>query len=378
MLSNICRLCSQPALSTAFSMPSMPSNVQRLYRPEELDRDRPVDISVLRCDRCGFVQLSPMLDDEYYDDYLMTATHSSQMQAFQREQAETFIRSFGLVGRPVIEVGSGDGSYLNHLKTAGAVAYGVEPSTRSREIAIQQGYDVESGYVTADRQLVRGPFDAFVTRQVLEHVTDIHGFLTGIRNNLAPGAHGLIEVPSLEKALLDRRFYDFFTDHVNYFSQRTLRMALELNGFEVLETRYGMFDEYNIAVVRRVEHEDFSQLQDTVHELSEDLREFLARERSAGRKVAIWGAGGKGLSLLAAARVTEVDLLVDGDRNKQGFMTPVSRIEVRDPKVIMSGDIDTVVITAMAYRHEIVALLRNEYGFRGPIVVLGHRLETLD
>ncbi|WP_163540404.1 methyltransferase domain-containing protein, partial [Klebsiella pneumoniae] len=80
---------------------------------------------------------------------------------------------------------------------------------------------VEAGYVTADRRLADGPFDGFVTRQVLEHVPDINDFLIGIRRNLKPGAYGLIEVPSLEKALEDRRFYDFFPDHLNYFSLET-------------------------------------------------------------------------------------------------------------------------------------------------------------
>ncbi|NWO96054.1 class I SAM-dependent methyltransferase, partial [Escherichia coli] len=141
------------------------------------------------------------LDDDYYDDYLMTTSHSNQMQSYQRDQAQDFVIRFDLKGKHVREMGCGDGNYLDHLREAGAVVSGIEPSKRFRALAVEKGYAVEAGYVTADRRLADGPFDGFVTRQVLEHVPDINDFLIGIRRNLKPGAYGLIEVPSLEKAL---------------------------------------------------------------------------------------------------------------------------------------------------------------------------------
>lgn len=210
MQTNLCRICGQSSLSVVMSVPHVPRNIQRLFRFDDLHLDRSIDLEVLSCGRCGFVQIEPLLEDAYYDDYLMTTTHSRQMQDYQARQARDFVQRFGLVGKAVKEMGCGDGSYLDHLRDAGAVVSGIEPSTRFRELAVGRGYDVESGYVSAQRQLAGAPYDGFVTRQVLEHVPDIHGFLTGIRLNLKPGAVGLIEVPSLEKALSDRRFYDFF------------------------------------------------------------------------------------------------------------------------------------------------------------------------
>jgi hypothetical protein len=90
----------------------------------------------------------------------------------------------------------------------------------------------------------------------------------------------------------------------------------------------------------------------------------------------VWGAGGKGLSVLASAGIESLDLLVDSDPGKQGRYTPVSHFLVHAPTVANLGTVDAIVITAMAYRKEIEALLRSEYGFKGTVAVLGHRLEV--
>lgn len=372
-----CRLCGRTDASVVLAMPRLPRNIQRLFTPDTLHEDRPTALNVYRCKSCRFVQLLDVLEDDYYDDYLMTTSHSRQMQEYQGDQARDFVTRFGLEGRHVKEMGCGDGSYLDHLAAAGAITSGIEPSKRFRALAVEKGHAVEEGYVTANRQLDDGPFDGFVTRQVLEHVPDVNDFLTGIRRNLKPGAFGLIEVPSLEKALVDRRFYDFFPDHLNYFSQQTLDLACRLNGFRVIETFSGMYGEYNIALVTNDTEEDFAPVQACVSNLSEDIQAFIARNRAEGRRVAIWGAGAKGLSVLAAAGVTDVDILVDGDPHKRGLITPVSHLEVHDPEVLRGYSDAAILITAMAYRHEIERTLLDNFGFRGELAVLAERLEIV-
>lgn len=370
-----CRLCGSSHTNVSLRIPFAPRNIQRLLREEDLGQDRALDLEVRTCHHCGFVQIPPVLGDDYYDDYLMGTTHSPQMQEYQSMQALDFVNRFSLQGCRVVEIGCGDGSYLDHLMKAGVQVHGIEPSQRFRELACGRGHSVEDGYITFDRRLHGAPFDGFVTRQVLEHVPDINDFLRGIRLNIRDGGFGLVEVPSLEKAIKDGRFYDFFTDHVNYFSLHTLGLAMAQNGFRVIDSSHGMNDEYNIVLVQAVQVPLLSDVQQAVTDLGHDLRRLLVEENLQGRRVCIWGAGGKGLSVLAATGINSVDLMVDSDPFKQGLYTPVSHLLVNRPTCEALFDIDIVVITAMAYRQEIERDLRSVYGFKGRIAVIGHRLE---
>jgi hypothetical protein len=146
----------------------------------------------------------------------------------------------------------------------------------------------------------------------------------------------------------------------------------------VLEIIHDMFDEYNVAIVERRRGLDLSGIQRTVQELGQDLRDVIRWHRQHGRKVAVWGAGGKGLSILAEAGIREVDMLVDGDPYKQGLITPVSHLKVQSPSDLRHHHIDAIIITAMAYRQEIERILVEEYEFKGKVYVLGHRLEESD
>jgi SAM-dependent methyltransferase len=373
-----CRLCRAEDLRPVLTLERAPRDVSHLLTPEQAATDAPIQLEVFRCDACGHVQLARDPEPAYYEDYLMTVSHSPQMRAFQRSQAEAFVSRFDLAGSRVIEVGCGDGNYLGILRSLGVDATGIEPSARFREVAMAAGHDVLLGYVTADAPAPGGPYDAFVTREVFEHVPGPNDFLQGVRRSLTDDGVGLVEVPSLEQALEHQRFFDFFPDHVNYWSVATLGRALERNGFLVLEVTRGMNGEYLEATVRVDAGRDLRALAASVAPLRDALRALLAQCAADGRRVAAWGSGAKGLASLAEAGAEGIRYVVDSDPHKQGRLTPVTHLPVVAPEQLQREPIDVLVLTALAYRDEIVAALRGPLGFRGMVAVLGAPLELLE
>ena len=373
-----CRLCRAERLHSILTLERAPHDVSHLLTPEQVSRDAPIRLEVFRCDSCGHVQLARDPEPAYYEDYLMTVSHSAQMRAFQQGQAEAFVSRFGLAGHRVIEVGCGDGNYLEILRGLGVEATGIEPSARFREVAMAAGHRVLEGYVTADAPAPGGPYDAFVTREVFEHVPDPTDFLKGIRSSLTTDGVGLVEVPSLEQALEHQRFFDFFPDHVNYWSVATLGRALERSGFLVLEITRGMNGEYLEATVRVDAGRDLAALAASIGQLRDALGALLAQCAADGRRVAAWGSGAKGLTSLAEAGAQGIRYVVDSDPYKQGRLTPVTHLPVVAPEQLQRDPVDVLVLTALAYRDEIVAELRGPLGFRGTIAVLGAPLELLE
>jgi cyclopropane fatty-acyl-phospholipid synthase-like methyltransferase len=210
-----CRLCGSAANAVALKLSGMPRWNHRLLEESEVATDRAVDLEIHRCGSCGFVSLPLQLQDDYYDDYVNAPSQSPQMQQFQRAQAHDFVERFGLRGKSVLEVGCGDGFFLDMLRAEGVECTGIEPSEAQRAIALARELRVEGGLLTADRRLPTGPFDAFATRQVFEHVPDPAAFLAAIRANLKPQAVGLVEVPNLDALIDESRFFDFIPEHLN-------------------------------------------------------------------------------------------------------------------------------------------------------------------
>ncbi len=377
MTAAACRLCTGRRLEPALTLDRAPRDVSTLLTPEQAVDDRPIRLEVLRCCDCGHVQLEREPETTYYDDYLMTVSHSPQMRAHQSAQAAAFVERFGLVGRRVIEVGCGDGNYLSVLRGLGVAATGIEPSARFRDVAAQAGHDVLPGYVTEATPVPGGPYDAFVTRQVFEHVPDPNDFLRGVRRSLADDGVGMIEVPSLEQALEHQRFYDFFPDHVNYWSVSTLARALERNGFLALEITRAMNGEYLQAFARVDTGCDLPALRDAVGSVSAGVRDLIAGCAADGQTIAAWGSGAKGLASLAAAGGEGLAYVIDSDPFKQGRLTPATHLPVVAPEHLLEAPVDVILITALAYRDEIVERLRGPLGFRGTIAVLGSPLELL-
>lgn len=356
----------------------MPRWNHRLLAPEEVDCDLPAKLSICRCDACGFVSLGRVLADDYYSNYVNVPSSSLQQQSFQAEQAREFVGRFGLQDRLILEVGCGDGFFLDQLRAAGASCFGIEPSRVQRELALARGLSVEDGLMAEHRRLPLGPFDAFVTRQVFEHVEDMQGFLRAIRSHMKPSAVGLVEVPQLETLLAGDRFFDFIPEHLNYFSRRTLRLVLELAGFEVMAVDSVQDDEALRALVRRCEPPVLDGLARKKDALRVDIAQFVRHHRARGEKVAVWGAGGKGLSILASVDLDGIDLIVDSDPHKVGRFTPASHRCVESTQALLDREVGAVIITAPAYYKEILHTLQTRFGFQGSIGIVGQSFEVLD
>jgi SAM-dependent methyltransferase len=87
------------------------------------------------------------------------------------------------------------------------------------------------------------PFDGVILSGVLEHVADVQHLLRRIRNLLLPDGWLWIEVPDAGgwpiHGEYSAPFQEFSSEHVNYFTDATLVIALFLAGFQVRACRSG-------------------------------------------------------------------------------------------------------------------------------------------
>jgi SAM-dependent methyltransferase len=356
-----CRVCARELFDEPLlGYVNMPRVAQFLPDRTSVQTDSGQDLAVRQCSGCGLVQLS---DDPvyYYKDVIRAAGLSEEMRTFRRKQFRGFVERFSLAGRKVVEIGCGRGEYLSLLGEAGADAFGLEHSAASVAACRAAGLNVSEGFVDgADEVVTGGPFDAFAIFNFLEHLPEPNGTLRGIHHNLAAGGVGLVEVPNFDMMLRERQFAEFMSDHLLYFTADTLRTALSLNGFEVIECTEEWHRYILSAVVRKRAPLDLSQLRLQHARLRDEAQAYIAR--FSPRSVAIWGAGHQALALLSLLDLgRSIKYVVDSAPFKQGKYTPATHVPIVAPSTLDSDPVDALIIMAAAYSDEVARTVRSQF-----------------
>ena len=343
----------------------------------ELSMDHGVNVDVRECPMCGLVQLDG--SQIVYREGITSATCTSKsIIEHRRKQAQQFVQRFKLENRKVLEVGCGDGHFMELLASAGALVSGVEPSMKATQAGVARGLKVTHGYVNRNQTIEGQPYDAFVTIHVMEHVPDLSDFLQGIWMGLSSNAVGFIEVPCLEQILERSRFYDFMPDHLSYFSQETLRLACEINGFTVLETGRDWNGEHNFAIVRKRDLGALQRLMLKKANIISHFNGFLAEQAAAHKRVAVWGASYHANALLSQVNHQGVSFVIDSAGYKQGRYMPVSHIPIFSPEKLWTEKVDTVLVLAPRFYEEIIQHLLNDERFAGCIALMnGEKIEIV-
>lgn len=373
----ICRLCGQTELSSFLKLQRSPRQISRLLGEAELATDSTLVLDVVQCRNCAFIQLSAMVTAPEYDDYELSWMHISTLRDYRAGLARDFVDRFRLGGRRVLDIGCGSGEFLMCLQDAGAVPVGIEPSEKLVARARRAGFTVLKDVVHEKAFADQEPFDGWICLQVLEHLSNPVRFLTDLRGAMTSDGIALVEVPRVELIIAQNRFYDFFGDHLNYFSESTLRLTCELAGYEVLETRTGLQDQFLIAIIRPARELFNSSLSSSRDSSLAMLRTWYDEKLATGQSVAFWGAGYKSLATISEANLNGVRYVVDSDPAKHGRFTPGSHLPIVAPSKLASDPVQAIVLAAVAYKAEILKQIRDDLGYRGEVIALDKGLEIL-
>jgi SAM-dependent methyltransferase len=302
----------------------------------------------------------------YYEEYLMTATYSQIIQELQRSQMEKLISLHASSKGPqsFLEIGCGDGSFMKYAREMMSCVLGIEPSKKFAEEAKRNGFEVLNGYVSADALLTSEKFDCFASRQVFEHLPDPINVLTGIRKMLNPGAIGLIEVPNGHRALRMKRFFEFFPDHINYYSVNSLVCLATAVGLNVISCNESFGGDYLELWLRNEPDIEncFSGMVEHRDRVCRALAEKVNELTQTGQRLAIWGCGAKTLSILAACPSElyhNISYVIDSDPHKFGLYVPNTNIRIISPNEAIKLEPEVILILALSYRQEIASIVRD-------------------
>ena len=352
------------------SLNRVPSNVSYLSdRPNfQLDSNK-IDIKWNK--EIQHININNNLKNNYYDDYLMTNSHSKKIQRLQQEQLKKLIKIYkeskGRTPNSLVEIGCGDGSFLKNAKNKISITVGIEPSAKFSSFATKQGCHVINGYVNSAVRITKKLFDSFISRQVFEHLSDPLDVLLGIKAMLNPGAIGLIEVPNGYRSIRKKRFYDFFPDHLNYYSVNSLVSLASAAGFNVVSCQESFDGDY-LELWLRNDAEKFIKkcIKNIKVERNLVCNNLLKKIKSLfyiNKKIMIFGCGAKTLSMFSGFKENTseyISAVIDSDLNKIGRYIPNTSIEVISLAKCIKKKPDVIIILALSYLKEISDIIKKK------------------
>lgn len=349
---------------------NMPASAQNIPNSNEISEDKGITLNLHQCRKCGLIQFD-CIPVDYYRDVIRSGGYSTTMANLRKEQYSHLINKYNLKGKKFLEVGCGQGEFLNMLKEFPVEGYGIENKEDLVELAKNKKLNVEKGFMENENTKINGaPFDVFLSFNFLEHQPNPNAMLKGIYNNLTENGMGLITVPSFEYILENNGYYELIRDHLAYFTFDTLTFLLEKNGFVVLEKEIVNRDTLSVIVKKRPII-DISNIENSYFDIIKQVNTYIDKLTENKKHVAIWGASHQGFTLASTANLSDkIEFIIDSAPFKQGKYTPASHIPIIPPEEAMKRELDSIIIVAPGYVDEIANIIKEKFNADIEIMVL--------
>ena len=335
-----CRLCASTRIESLINLDGFPKAAQHFIPSlEEIDGDQPITLMVCQCIDCGLIQLKnePV---SYYKDVITAASLSEGSKENLVNEWRPFIEKYNILGKDAIEVGAGKGDFLEVLERLDVNAYGIEHSLENIEECKKKKLKVERAYLTELPEDCNKKYSLVVCNNFLEHQPETKNYLSCLRDLVSDDGVIYISVPNVDYLLEKKCLYEFVADHLVYFTEKTLRKAMEINGFSILEA-YKKNNGNDLVLIAKPE----TRINiDGAIETVSDIVKSIQKEVNKHKNVAIWSAGHRALALMAIAKLEQIKYVIDSATFKQGKFTPILHKKIISPEDFISTNCDLLII----------------------------------
>lgn len=385
-----CRFCDAPLTYTFVDLGMSPL-CESYISPEQLNQmEAFYPLHVWVCDQCFLVQLESYVSAEHiFAEYAYFSSYSDSWLKHCSDYVDMITKRLGLDRQSLaVELASNDGYLLQYFVNKGIPALGVEPAANVAQVAVGKGVPTLVkffGCQTAQEMAADGKrADLIIGNNVLAQVPDLNDFVGGITILLKPGGVATLEFPHLMRLMEENQYDTIYHEHFSYFSLITAEKifaAHDLVLFDVDEipTHGGSIRIYlrhaedsskpvSPAVVNLRNRElaaglnrmeTYAAFGEQVIESKRALLELLISLRREGKRLAGYGAPGKGNTLLnyCGIRTDFLEFTVDRNPYKQGRFLPGTHIPIHSVEHIRKRRPDYILILPWNLRDEIIAQL---------------------
>jgi len=353
--------------------------------------------NVVVCKDCGFCYANNIPSQKEFNNYY------AEMSKYEFDYkaglvSDEYLDHFNKMSRflipyikekneKILDIGCSTGALLSILKSHGySNLLGIDPSPSCVE-TVKQLYNIEAVANTISSFKSDKNFDVIILSAVLEHFVDFTDAMQKIRSLLNDEGLLFIEIPDAERfdSYIYTPFQQFSIEHINYFSQYSVKNLLIKFSFEIIEiqkneNRINQNIDPNILVLSRKSNKNnFEITRDDVCELklnnyiSESykmdikLKKIIQEKLSNKNKIIIWGVGTHTQRLIGSGLdCSKILFFVDSNTNYKGKM--INGIEVKLPDEIKENI--PILVSTYSYQDEVVRQIKDELKLTNEIIQL--------
>ncbi len=205
--------------------------------------------SIIKCVKCNHVQLFPIPskknEKQFYDEELQNSAIKKDFKiseirknsSFDIERRTNSIRKLITKNSKILEIGSGDGFFLEKMYDNGYNITGIEISKQRRERSkkITKAKILDQDFSQEIKDLDK--FDLIVLFHVLEHIHEPKNFLKNISKLLNSNGKIVVEVPNYNDFQIrvnkSYKNWQHQRAHIHYFTPKILKKIFRESGFKV-------------------------------------------------------------------------------------------------------------------------------------------------
>jgi hypothetical protein len=382
-----CLFCEAPLSQTVVDLGMSPL-CESYVSAGQLNQMEPFfPLHVRVCGRCFLVQLEEYVSPEnIFSDYAYFSSYSDSWLAHAKAYTEKMTTRFNLDGKSlIVEVASNDGYLLQYFVANKIPVLGIEPAANVAAVAVDLGVPTLVkffGIATARELVAQGKrADLLLGNNVLAQVPNLNDFVAGMKILLAPSGVITIEFPHLMRLMEENQFDTIYHEHFFYFSFLTAEKIFAAHGLTLFDVEELGTHGGSLRIYARHTEDSAKAVSDCVHELrtrelaagfgtleryqsfaeqvdetKRKLLHFLIQAKNAGKKIAGYGAPGKGNTLLnfCGIRADFLDYTVDRSPHKQGKFLPGTHIPIYSPERIKETRPDYLLILPWNLKDEIM------------------------
>lgn len=332
--------------------------VNSLLEKDQLDQKEPeYPLVVEQCQDCFLVQIVDTVDShEIYKgvDYLYFSGDMPGLSDYFKEYADFLRLSFLDSDDFIVEIGSNDGTMLQHFPTQ--TVLGVDPASNVVVRALAKGIPTLADFFSARiaRSIKREAEEAKLIygNNCIAHLGNLDDLMEGVTELLSHDGVFAVECNYWGNMVKNKNYALIYHDHFSYFSLKNWMDYAKKWGMKVFDATVtpaqggslrvfmdrGVREEtercvelYGDEVVSNLNSPATAGVyRASVLEEARKLKRLVSDIKAEGKTIAGYGAAAKGFSVLQLAKITgeEIDYFVDDSPAKQGKYTPITHIPV--------------------------------------------------